>query len=96
MTVGAKQLTRDVLVLYAAARDLKKKSGATASDADVLLPLHGDQSGAQLEAQHLRAPALGGSEVRDEDRPTVNDPSACRGSAFSVITPVSVSLRRAH
>jgi pilus assembly protein FimV len=93
---------RDVLVLYAVARDLNKTSGTTASDVDVLLPLLGDPRDARLEALQLHAPALDGSEARDTDRPNalvdldLDEPPSSRESAFSVLTPVTVSLRRAH
>jgi hypothetical protein len=93
---------RDVLVLYAVARDLNKMAGVAAVDVDVLLPLRADQHSANGEACRPYPPAIDSADVRNEDRPTapidldLSDTLSSRESAFSLLTPITASLQRTH
>ena len=92
---------RDVLVLYAVARDLNKTSGAprrmSMSCCRCLAT-----SAVPPGSPQLHAPVRGRRRSARQDRPTapvdldLNEPPSSRDSAFSVLTPVTVSLRRAH
>jgi hypothetical protein len=90
---------RDVLVLYAVARDLNRQAEPAAEPVDVLLPLHADQPAQPLASVRMNAPA-GDGDFRFEDRATMpvdldlSDTPA--ESRFGFLTPVSASPQRAH
>ncbi|MEO7852235.1 MAG: hypothetical protein ABIR94_08275 [Rubrivivax sp.] len=91
---------RDVLMLYAVARDLDRQAEPDGAPVDVLLPLAADVQAQRLASLHLLPPLSIDDGILLEDRHTapvdLNLNELSSDSRFGFLSPLSVSQPRAH